>query len=108
MSFTSEQIGAAIAVNACVDPNSTLGKYLQLITQIKVNAEDLIVTPEEQNLPQEEVEKVFAQKVTKAIFADGEVTTQEQELLNFMNQLKEDEGLQNSLKKDITALKNKG
>ncbi|GET35396.1 hypothetical protein [Microseira wollei] len=107
MSFTPEQIGAAIAFNACVDPNSTLATYLRLLTQIGAKADDLALTPEEQNLPQEQAQEVFTKKIAKAIFADGVVTTQEQQLLDFMSQLKEDKGLQESLQNDIAALAKK-
>lgn len=107
MSFAPEQVGAAIAFNACVDPNSTLATYLRLLTQIGAKADDLKLTPEEQKLPQQQAQEVFTQKITKAIFADGVVTTQEQELLDFMNRIKQDKGLQNSLQKDIAALTKK-
>jgi hypothetical protein len=104
MSFTPQQIGAAIAFNACVDPDSTLGTYLRLLSQMKANPDDLAFTAEEQKLPLPAAEQLFSEKISKAVFADGEVTTKEQELLTFMTQLKEDSGLQESLKKDIAAL----
>lgn len=107
MGFTSEQIGAAIAFNACVTPESTLATYLRLISQIGVKPDDLQLSLEEQGLPGQQAEDVFAQKLTKAVFADGVVTTQEQELLDFMSQLKEDQELQAALKNDIAALTKK-
>ncbi|BAZ48783.1 hypothetical protein NIES4103_13930 [Nostoc sp. NIES-4103] len=104
MSFSPEQVGAAIAFNATVDPSSTLATYLRLLTQIGAKADDLKLTPQEQNLPTQQAQEVFTQKITKAIFADGIVTTQEQELLNFLEQLKTDKALQDSLSNDIAAL----
>lgn len=103
--FTRQQIGAAIAFNACVDPKSSLGKYLRLITQITAKADDLQLTPEEQK--KANAEGLFTQKLTKAVFADGQVTTQEQELLNFMEQLKTDKALVSSLQSDMAALTKK-
>lgn len=103
--FTKEQVSAAIAFNACVDPNTSLGKYLRLVTQITAKADDLQLTPSEQK--QGNAEGLFTQRLAKAIFADGKVTAQEQELLNFMEQLKTDQAVVSSLQSDIAALTNK-
>lgn len=95
--FTPEQITTAIAVNAVVDPKSVFGQFLQLVTQLTVNPEDLMV--EEQDFAAQ-MEKMLR----KAIMADGVVTQSEQSVLDFFNKLKEDSAMQESMGNDVSSL----
>lgn len=95
--FTPNQISTAIAVNAIADPNSVLGQFLGLVTQLKVDPHDLMVE-----------EADFAAQMDKmirnAIFADGVVSEAEGEVLAFLDKLKSDKAMQDAMGADLKKM----
>lgn len=95
--FSPDKLATAIAVNACVDPESEFGQLLKLVISLEVDPHDLMVEKQDFGA---QIEKMLK----KAIMADGVVSKAEQPVIDFFDQLKADTAKQERMASDIMKL----
>ena len=95
--FTPDKLATAIAVNACVDPESEFGQLLKLVITLEVDPHDLMVEKQDFGGQMEKM-------LRKAIMADGVVSKAEKPVVDFFDQLKADPAKQERLSSDIMKL----
>ncbi|NEQ07047.1 MAG: hypothetical protein F6K37_14200 [Moorea sp. SIO4E2] len=95
--FTPQQITTAVAVNACVDPQSAFGKFLGLVTQLQVNPNDL-------QMEEQDFAGLMEKMIRNAILTDGAVSEAEQPVLDFLDQLQSDPAMQQEMGDNVRSL----